>query len=247
MVMRIFPQFLLVMLASHAAPFVAPVLAAPPGYNLAKEKGVIYLKDILEEDEKVTFKVIKATPVFSSKDAASRIGMIPAGRQVELEGFTRFALRVRGQGTQGMIVGWINPKDAEAPEQDMLETLRKMAERREAVAKLIKEKQVAIGMTPGEVEESRGQPTKRESQLTATGRTDIWEYIDYEIIPRYDVLRDPVTGAAYRRFAYNEKIEKGKTTIEFKDGAVSGIAEKEDLSRKKDLMVVPLPLEFSWP
>lgn len=221
--------------------------AAPPGYKLAKEKGVIYLRDILEEDQKIHFKVVSPTSVFATKDAATRIGAIAAGQTVELEGFTPFALRVRGQGSQGIIIGWVNPKDLEAPEPGMLDALKQMALRREQVAKLVAAKQVAIGMTPAEVAESRGEPTKRESRQTAAGRTEVWEYIAYEIIPRYDTVRDPITGAPFRRFSYNEKIEKGKTSVEFKDGLVAGISEMEDLSRKKDLQVVPSPVEFSWP
>ena len=63
---------------------VAPLHAAPPGYKLAKEKGVIYLQDILEEDEKITLKVTKPTQVFGTKDATNLLGTLTAGQQAQL-------------------------------------------------------------------------------------------------------------------------------------------------------------------
>lgn len=239
--MKIFSCFLIILIQA------APLHAAPPGYKLAKEKGVIYLQDILDEKDKVSLKVTKATPVFSTKDATNQLGTLVAGQQAQLEGFTPFAVRVRGKGGNGMMVGWANPRDFETPSPDFFDTLRKIAERREQVMKLIAAKQAAIGMTTGEVGESLGKPTKRASRQTADGRTEVWEYIDYEIISHYDTVRDPVTGANYRKFAYNEKIEKGKTTVEFKDDVVISLGEKEDLSRKRDLGIVPVPLDFRFP
>ena len=237
--MRNFPLFLGFLL-------VLPATAAPPGYKGPKERGAIYVRDFLEEDEKVKLKVLRATPVFSTKDATGVLGTLDGNQEADLEGISTFSLRVRGKGTNGHIVGWVNPRDLEAADPELLPTLRKMAERREQVLKLIEAKQVALGMTASEVAEAWGQPTKQESRLTAEGRMELMEYIEYELIPRYEYVRDPVTGATYRRFTYNEKIEKGKNTVELKDGVVTAISEKKDNSRRRELLTVPAPLVWSW-
>lgn len=237
--MRIFPLFLALVLAS-------PIAAAPPGYKGPKERGATYLKDVLEETEKVKMKVLRATPVYSTKDASGTLGTLDGNQEADLEAISTFALRVRGKGTNGHIVGWVNPRDLEATDPELIPTLRKMAERREQVARLIAEKQVALGMTGSEVAESWGEPTKQESRVTAEARVDLLEYIEYELVPRYDYVRDPVTGATYRRFTYNEKIEKGKNTVELKDGVVTAISEKKDNSRRRELLTVPAPLVWTW-
>lgn len=238
--MKIFPLFLALLCGIPAA------IAAPPGYNLAKEKGAIYLKDILEEDQKITFKVLRSTTVYSNKDATGALGTLDGNQNAELIAFSPFALRVRGKGTNGFIVGWVNPRDLEAPSPDVLENLKKTAERREQVVKLIAAKEVALGMTTGEVSESWGTPTKQESRVTADGRADVWEFIEYEIVPRYEMVRDPYNGQVYRRLVAHEKIEKGKSTVEFKEGIVTGVSEKVDNSRRRELLVVPAPCEFRF-
>ena len=237
--MRIFPLFLGLVL-------LVPAFAAPPGYKGPKERGAIYIKDILEEDEKVKLKVLRATSVYSTKDATGQIGTLYGNQEADLEGISTFSLRVRGKGTNGHIVGWVNPRDLEAANPELLPTLKKMAERREQVVKLIEAKQVALGMTAPEVVEAWGQPTKQESRLTAEGRMELLEYIEYELIPRYDYVRDPATGATYRRFSHSEKIEKGKNSVELKDGVVTAISEKKDNSRRRELLTVPAPLVWSW-
>src|SRR6478735_6813862 len=102
--MKIFSPYLIMIVLA------APLNANPPGYKLAKEKGVIYLQDILEADHKVTLKVTKATPLFGTKDATNQLGTLTAGQKAQLEGFTPFAVRVRGNGINGIVVGWANPR-----------------------------------------------------------------------------------------------------------------------------------------
>ena len=232
---------------------VAAVYSAPEGYHLAKEKGVTYIKDILEPRQMETlaqlirFKTLKPTALYATKDAQTQIGTLLEGQMVELEGFTRFAVRVRGKTAQGIMVGWANPRDLEPAKPDVLENLRKLAERRERVLELIRARQVAIGMTTDEVAESKGEPTKRTARQAANGSSEIWEYIDYEVVPRFEIVRDAITGATYKRFAYNEKIEKGKFSIEFVDGVVSALEESEDLSKGKEARIVPVPIDCGWP
>ena len=233
---------------------VVPMVAAPsswagrPKYNLAREKGAVYVRDVLEEKDKIQLKVLKPTPVYMTKDAEGARGTLKAGGTVELEAFTQFALRVRGPSEQGdVVVGWVNPRDIDGPPANLLENLKKMIERRDQVDKLIAGKLVALGMTTDEVNESRGEPTKRSNRVTAEGRTDTWEYIEYEKIPQYDYVRDPTTGQIFRRIISYISVEKNKITIDFKDNVVVAVAGMEDLRRKRDLAIVPAPLPIIVP
>ena len=144
-------------------------------------------------------------------------------------------------------MGWVNPRDIDGPPANLLENLKKMIERRDQVDKLIAGKLVALGMTTDEVNESRGEPTKRSNRVTAEGRTDTWEYIEYEKIPQYDYVRDPTTGQIFRRIISYISVEKNKITIDFKDNVVVAVAGMEDLRRKRDLAIVPAPLPIIVP
>lgn len=225
----------------------APAPAERSKYNLPREKGATYVRDVLDEKERIQIKVLRPTRVFLTKDARNVVDVLRAGHPVDLEAFTEFAYRVRGMGTQGMVAGWVNPRDLEALPPGLLDNLRQMVRRREQVDKLIDAKQVALGMTTEEVAESRGRPTKRSHRLTAGGRTEVWEYIEYENIPQYDYIRGPCTGAVFKRFSHYVQIEKGKITVEFQDGVVTALSGKEDLRRKRDLAIVPAPLNFVVP
>ena len=114
--MRFFPLFLTLVL-------VAPFEAAPPGHKGPKERGAYYLKDVLEESEKVKLKVLRSTPVYSTKDASGSLGTLDGDQEADLEAISTFALRVRGKGTNGHIVGWVNPRDLEATERERVVTL----------------------------------------------------------------------------------------------------------------------------
>lgn len=217
------------------------------GYPFAREKGAIYVADFLKEDEEIRFKVKQRTAVFSTKDAQRVIGHLSGNQEARLEAFTKFALRVRGRGTSGAIVGWVNPRDLEAPAPDLLDKLRAADERRQKVAALIAENRVAIGMTLEEVAESLGEPTKKTSRIDQGGRIDRWEWTTYEKVPRYNYVRDPYSGATYRQFSHYEKIERGKTVVEFSNAVATAIEEAEDLSRKRDLAIVPAPLVLIGP
>jgi len=221
-----------------------PVGAERPKYQFVREKGAIYVRDFLHEDEVIEFSVLKDTKVYSTSKAKRVIGTLSGMRKARLEAISTYALRVRGHGTSGSIVGWVNPKDLKAPNDTIIDQLKAADERRKQVDKLIAERKIALGMTIDEVEESLGTPTKRASRVTAKGRNDTWEYVIYEKIPRYNYVRDPYTGRTYQQLTHYEKIEKGKTSVEFTEGVVSAIAEAEDLSRRQDLLLVPAPLVF---
>jgi hypothetical protein len=113
------------------------------------------------------------------------------------------------------------------------------------VKEIIKQNGLAIGMTPKEVELSRGKPTKTTVRITPTGDSGTWEYIDYEEIKHYVTRVDPVTGQTYRQLSHTTREETGKTVVEFKDGAVSTLEEMEDKGGGNVKIIVP-PVIIGW-
>ncbi|MFN5832742.1 MAG: hypothetical protein ACK459_03290 [Akkermansiaceae bacterium] len=210
---------------------------------LESEPGVVYLNQIF--DKPVKLNVIEQAQVFSDKDGSHRLGFLKADQVVELEGMTEKAYRVRGQGTKNGIAGWVSPKAFSHSDPEFIGKLKKIYERQIAVNEIIKNKGLAIGMTPKEVELSRGKPTKTTIRVTPTGESGSWEYINFEEIKHYITKVDPVTGQAYRQFSHTTREETGKTTVEFKDGAVSALEEMEDKGPGNTKIIIP-PVVVGW-
>lgn len=210
---------------------------------LESEPGVIYLNQIFDKPLKI--HVIEQAQVFSDKDGRHRLGFLKADQTVELEGMTERAYRVRGKGTNDGIAGWVSPKAFSHTDPDFVEKLKKIYERQIAVNEIIKKKGLAIGMTTKEVALSRGEPTKTTMRVTPNGQSGTWEYIDYDEIKHYITKVDPVSGQAYRQLSHVTREETGKTTVEFKDGAVSALEEMEDKGPGNVKIIVP-PVVFGW-
>jgi hypothetical protein len=207
------------------------------------EPGVVYLNQVF--DKPLKLNVIEQAQVFSDKEGKHRLGFLKADQVVELEGMTEKAYRVRGQGTKDGIAGWVSPKAFSHTDPEFVEKLKKIFERQKSVNEIIKAKGLAIGMTTKEVELSRGKPTKTTVRITPTGETGAWEYINYEETKHYITKVDPVTGQAFRQYSHTTREEIGKTTVEFKDGAVSALEEMEEKGGGNVKIVVP-PVVFGW-
>lgn len=211
---------------------------------LNSEPNVIYLADILEEPIKL--KVTKEAPVFSDKEGRQRLGFLKANQTVDLEGMTEKAYRIRGMGrTNNGIAGWVGPHAFSHPQEDFVAKLKQLYERQIAVNKIIAEEGVAIGMTLGEVEKSRGKPTKTSLRRTAKGEAGSWEYIDYDEVKHYVTRIDPLSGRAIRQLSHVTREETGKTVVEFEDGLVTALQEEENKGPGNVRIIVP-PLVFGW-
>ncbi len=210
---------------------------------LESEEGVVYLNQVFEKPVKLN--VIEQAQVFSDKEGSHRLGFLKADQVVELEGMTEKAYRVRGQGTKDGIAGWVSPKAFSHTDTEFVEKLKKVFERHQSVSEIIKKKGLAIGMTPKEVELSRGKPTKTTVRITPTGESGSWEYINFDEIKHYITKVDPVSGQSFRQLSHVTREETGKTTVEFKDGAVSALEEMEDKGPGNVKIIVP-PVVFGW-
>jgi len=206
--------------------------------NLPQEKGGVYLEGLL--DKPIKLKVVKASAVYSSLKGDRWLGNLVPGHTATLLAISDKAYRVRGRARQGQVAGWVSPKALEGMDEKMVKNLKKLAERELLVQDLISKKQIAMGMTVGEVEDSLGRPDNRSSKVNKEGRKDKVEYITYERVAQ-TVTRPDRFGRLFQSTVY-VKVPVGKLTIEFDDEVVSSIEEAEGDNVAGKITVVPPPI-----
>lgn len=230
-----------------AACLMLPLAAEPKKTErkslLDSDPDVVYLESALKKP--IGLNVIKEAPVFSDKEGKIRLGTLKAEQTVRLEAITDKIYRVRGQGTRDGIAGWVAPWAFSSKDPEFVARLKQLYERQIQVQALIKDKQVAVGMTLDEVSDSRGKPTKTTLRKTDKGQSGRWEYIDYDQVKNYITRIDPTTGAAYRQLASVTQVEKSRTAVEFENDVVTAVEESEDHQGGNVRIIVP-PLVFGW-
>ncbi len=215
------------------------LLVADTNSKLSREKGALYLEDLLEEPIKL--KVLKPANTYGTLKGKRYLGTLRVGQEVTLLAISDRAYRVRGKAQQGQIAGWAGPTFFRKLEPEFVENLKKAAERKKIVDDLIANEEVALGMTGDEVVAALGKPTKRASKVTAEGKSDTLDYITYERVPQSTYARN-VLGQIYKTTTY-VKVEKGKVTITLKDDVVASIAESENNEDRRDRgIIVPTPI-----
>lgn len=228
-----------------SACFSLPLLAEPKRASLLdSDPEVVYLDKAVKKP--IELKVLKEAPVFSDKDGKHKLGTLKANQTVKLEAITAKIYRVRGQGTHDGIAGWVPPWAFSSTDPEFVSHLKQLYDRQIQVQALIKEKQVAVGMTLDEVSESLGKPTKTNIRKTDKGQSGRWEFIVYEEQKNYITRVDPATGAVYRQLVSVTQIEKSKTAVEFENDVVSAVEETEDHNRAGNVRIIVPPLVFGW-
>ncbi|MFK5921922.1 MAG: hypothetical protein QM496_07070 [Verrucomicrobiota bacterium] len=206
--------------------------------NLIQEEGAVYLEDLL--DKPIQLKVVKASPVYSSLKGQRWLGNLVPGGPATLLAVSDKAYRIRARAQQGQVAGWVNRKSVEGIDDKLVENLKKLYERELLVQDLIAKKQIAMGMTMGEVERSLGRPDNRTSKVDKEGRTDKVEYITYERVPQ-TVTGSDRFGRIIQSTVY-VKVPVGKLAIEFDDEVVSSIEESEGDNVAGPVKIVPPPI-----
>ena len=208
---------------------------------MLREKGAIYLEDILPKPVKVD--VAADAPIYFDADMGRYLGVLKKGQQVELQAVSDTVYRVRGMAAQGQVVGWVDPKYLGALKPDFLASIKKAAQRLEDVRALIARKEVAINMTPQEVAASLGKAAKTTSRLDATGQHDVWEYVRYEDVPQQ--------GTGYDRYGnlvsttVMVKVPSGKLSVIFENNLVSAIEQTEgNLAGASQTKIVTTPINL---
>ncbi len=213
-----------------------------PKSKLGREKGAIYLEDILDKD--IRLKVKQAAPIFYQLDGKRRLGTMVAGSEVTLLALSDRAYRVRGKATHAQVSGWMGPDYLDGLDDELKENLKKLYARQLIVEDLIDNKQVALGMTMDETKRALGEPTRTSSKLDKTGRKDTFEYITYKRVPQYTTGTDDF-GQLYTSVIYVQ-VETGKVSIEFEDEMVTSIAESEGTPSSGPIKTVPAPIEITY-
>ena len=238
-----------VKISSFLALILALSIALPAGADnrksslLNNDPDVVYVEEFT--DKKIEFLVLKPGVVYSTKKGGRKLGVLKTNTKVSFLGMTEKAYKVRGTATHGGVSGWVSPKALGSKDKDFVENLKKVYERQKVVRELIAKHEVAIGMTIDEVTAALGKPTKTKVRQTAKGKTGVWEFITYEEQDHYQFVRDPVTGAVYRRYSHTTKEELGKVVVEFENEVVTAIEETENNDGRKVRIVNP-PVLIAW-
>ena len=212
-----------------------------PAGPVLREKGAIYLEDILAKPVKLNVET--EAPIYFDSDMARYLGVLKKGQLVELQAVTDKVFRVKGIAQQGQVAGWVDPKYLGALKPDFLSNLKKAAQRQEDVNALIAHKEIAINMTPQEVTASLGKAGKTTSRLDATGQHEVWEYVKYEEVPQqvnsgYDRFGNVVSSTIY------VKVPSGKISVVFENNVVISIEQSEgNLAKDNQIKILTTPLD----
>ena len=198
-----------------------------------------------EANDEMILLVVKEATVFATKKGGSNLGTYPVDTKLRLLGMTDKGYKVKGKAKHSLVTGWVSPKNLASKQPKFVEELKQYYERELAIRELIANKEVAIGMTIDEVEQSVGQPTKKESRITKDGRTGKWEFIKGKEQKHYTNTVDPRTGQVFRRFSHVTIEEQEKLTIEFENNVVTAISSLENNSAGNIRIIVP-PIIFGF-
>jgi len=234
---KAFPLF------AAAVLFSAGAQAASTSGAVIREAGAIYLEDLLVKPARLA--TVADAPIYYHNDLGQYLGTLKKGQIVELQAVTDKAYRVRGMAQQGQVAGWVDPKYLNPLKKDFLDNLKQNAVRLEQVKALIAKSEVAINMTPEEVQQSLGKPTKKTSRLDATGREDIWEFIRYVSVPQETVGRDNF-GNLVSNIIY-VKVPAGKLSVTFANNLVTALEQTEgNLEHGAQVKMIPAPFAINY-
>lgn len=200
-----------------------------------------------DQGDTITLLVVNESAVYASKkgSASRKLGTYPVDTQLVLLGMTENAYKVKGKAKHSVVTGWVSPKNLASTRPDFVEELKSFYKREIAIRELISNEEVAIGMTIEEVQQSIGEPTKKESRVTKDGRSGKWEFIKGKEQKHYTNTVDPRTGQIFRRFSHVTIEEQENLTVEFENDVVTAISNKENNSIGNVKIVVP-PVIFAY-
>ncbi len=220
--------------------------AAAHAEGLPREKGAIYLEDFVGQPYRL--RVLIDAPIYFNADQARFLGTLRRGETVELQAVadTQGVLRVRGQASQGQVVGWTPARYLTPLDAAFVDGLRRSIDRRKQVQALVAGGEVALNMTTEEVTAALGQPGKKSSHADIHGVAETWDYIRYESVPR-QVSGIDAFGRAVVSIVY-ERVPVGRFAVVFTDGLVSAIDQTDrdpNANAAAQTKIVPPPVRFA--
>ena len=181
--------------------------------------------------------------IYYNADMQRVLGTMRKGTTVTLAAMTDTCYRVRGRAMHGDTAGWLKMSDLISPDPELPNKLRAVHARQTQISALIAEKQVALGMTSDEVQQSLGRPTRKSSKLTLAGRQERLEYAIFQKVPQTVYGRDQY-GQLVQNVVY-VKMETGTLSINFKGGLADEIEETKGTPLGgQGVKIVPAPIFF---
>jgi hypothetical protein len=238
--MKIFPARRASWLAFLAVAAAGWLRAEP----IVREPGAIYLSDF--DAKPMKLRLLQPAPAYFDIGGSRYVGTLRFPQLVEVQAIADHAYRVRANAQQGQVLGWIEPKHLQPIAPEILAALKKSEERRIAVAALIAKNQIAMGMTPAEVELSIGKPQKRATHASKDQTPEeTWDYVKYITIPQSTTVAGP--GGGYSVVTTYIKKPIGQLTIHFKEGVIESLDQSEGtiLTGEETTIVAP-PIVVYW-
>lgn len=217
-----------------------PAVAQLGKSGLSTEPGAIEVERLLPRPVRLT--VVAESVIYYQADMQRALGSMAPGTVVQLVALTDSAWKVRGRARHGDVSGWMRIPDLKSPDPKLPEKIKAFVERQRAVNELIQKRQIAIGMTVDEVKASLGQPARKSSRITATGKDETLEYSVYKEVPQTVTGRDQF-GNIVQSIVY-VKVETGRLTVAFREGAVAEIQETQGNNPLPggSVKIVPVPV-----
>jgi hypothetical protein len=246
-------------LLSRLAVFLLMVAGEVEAAPIIRESGAIYLSDFGQKP--LRLRVLRPAPCYFDINMTRYAGTLRFPQFVQVEAFSDYGCRVRGNAQQGGVAAWVPYNELEPLPEGLLANLKKSEERRKIVDELIARNEVAIGMTIDEVGRSLGKPQKVTNRADQEGTTQIWEFIKYDLVPQTTYApaygqsvvglprRNPVivqSGGYYPTTIY-VKVPVGRLKVVFKDGIVDSLDQTEGtLYGAGQVSVVTPPVNVYW-
>ena len=209
--------------------------------SLSREPGAIYFEDFTEK--RVELLAIRQDPIYATAQRKRALGMLKKAKKVIVLAMTEKQYLIRGMALHGQVKGWVFPSSLASLDKDFVANLRALYERQKIVEDLIKNHQIALGMTTDEVVASMGKPGRKHSKLDKGGRSDVYDYVTYERVPQYQTRRDAYGNLIRQK--YYIKVESGKLAVTFKNEVVESIEETEgNPLGGGGAKIVPIPIEL---
>jgi hypothetical protein len=209
--------------------------------SLPQEPGTFSIEGLTPKP--IVVRIQAEAPVYSTNKFDRAIGSFAPGMPVTVVSMSDTSYRVRGRARHGDVAGWVRQSDVLSADPKLADKLKKLFERTQQVAELIKNNQVALGMTSEEVQASLGKPSRKSAKINANGKEERLEYAIYEKVPQVTTGRDAF-GQIVQTVVY-VKVEVGTLSLSFKDGIVDQIEEtKGNPLGNGGVKIIPLPIFF---
>ncbi len=209
--------------------------------SLPQETGTFSIEGMTPKP--VVVKIQQESPVYSTSKFQGAVGSFAPGVIVTLVAMSDTGYRVRGRARHADVAGWVRQTDVLSKDPLLADKLKKLYERSQQVAELIKSNQVALGMTPEEVQSSLGKPTRQSTKVNAAGKEQRLEYSIFEKVPQVTTSQNAF-GQLVQTVIY-VKVEVGTLSMSIKDGVVEEIEEtKGNPLGAGGVKIVPAPVVF---